>query len=388
MQTGAKRRSLFLESVEDDHQVLVTRTNFELSTQKVKDTCDMCSASKVRCNKNKPICSRCEKLGYPCFYSPARRVRKRFGTQSLPSSRDEPEAVESEAVEHLVEPQTPAISRTESVATESDVSDETANAALEKESCLATPFGAGDPPSSLFSRLQATMPLQTNFDDENFQPSPQELTPSSSAFFHSLMPSNLSSDCIASAMVLLRNLHETSSKFLSPTNPTGEIKAGSLDGAIDMASASVKHIPTMLICSCSARPDIGFLVVAVCTALLDLYEILILVCHSVRSTNAVASTIGSSGSHGSVKSTSPLASDTEMIDICTESLLNRLNEKAPIMRILGELHLVADVVTQFRNRYRQISEKGSRDLIRALAASIASRLKSMIDESTNESAKI
>jgi len=43
-------------------------------SQKLKDTCDMCSASKVRCNKEKPICSRCEQLGYPCFYSPARRM--------------------------------------------------------------------------------------------------------------------------------------------------------------------------------------------------------------------------------------------------------------------------------------------------------------------------
>lgn len=374
LQNGAKQRSHFHESMKDDHRVPVTRTNVELSTQKVKDTCDMCSASKVRCNKIKPICSRCERLGYPCFYSPARRVRKR------PSSRDEPEAVEQ-----LVEPQTPAISRSESPATESDVSDEITNAALGKEHCVATPFNAGDPCSSPFSRRQDIICLQANFDDEKFQPSAQELTPSSSACFHR---SNLSSDCVASATVLLQNLHETSNKIFSLADPTGELKASSLDGAIDVASASVKHIPTMLICPCSARPDNGFLVAAVCSALLDLYEVLTFLCHSVRSTNAVASTIGNGGSHGSGKRTSHLSSDSEMIDICTENLLNQLNEKAPIMRILGELHAVADVVTQFRNRYSQISEKGSRDLLRALAASIASRLKSMIDESTNESTKI
>lgn len=43
-------------------------------TQKLKDSCDMCSSSKVKCNKEKPLCSRCRKLGYPCFYSPARRM--------------------------------------------------------------------------------------------------------------------------------------------------------------------------------------------------------------------------------------------------------------------------------------------------------------------------
>lgn len=34
----------------------------------------MCSASKVKCNKEKPICSRCSKLDYTCSYSPARRM--------------------------------------------------------------------------------------------------------------------------------------------------------------------------------------------------------------------------------------------------------------------------------------------------------------------------
>lgn len=376
VQNRSKRQSPFLESMTDEHHGLMTTTNVELPTRRVKDTCDMCSASKVRCNRNKPICSRCERLGYPCFYSPARRVRKPHETQSLPSSRCVPEAVEQ-----VIEPQTPAVSRNQSVATDSDVSDEVTNAALDKKSCGATSSRAGDARSSQFS-------LQTNLDDENFQPSPPELTPSSLASFHSSTPSDLSSDCAAGAIVLLRNLRETRSTILSPTNPTGEIKAGALDGAIDMASASLKHIPTMLFCPCSARPDLGILVVAICTALLDLYDGLIFLCHSVRSTNTVASTIGSNRSHGSVKMTSSLVNDTETVDICTESLLNRLNEKAPIMRILGELHLVADVVTHFRNRYSQISEKGPRDLFRTLVASIASRLKSMIDESINESTKI
>ncbi|KAF2835763.1 hypothetical protein M501DRAFT_289531 [Patellaria atrata CBS 101060] len=42
--------------------------------QKLKDTCDMCSVSKVKCSKEKPHCARCEKLDFPCVYSPARRM--------------------------------------------------------------------------------------------------------------------------------------------------------------------------------------------------------------------------------------------------------------------------------------------------------------------------
>lgn len=53
------------------------------------------------------------------------------------------------------------------------------------------------------------------------------------------------------------------------------------------------------------------------------------------------------------------------------------------MRILGKLHQVADVMTQFLNRYSQIGKKGQRNLLRALMTSIASRLKSVIDEHIN-----
>lgn len=61
-----------------------------------------------------------------------------------------------------------------------------------------------------------------------------------------------------------------------------------------------------------------------------------------------------------------------------------VHAKAPIIRILGELPRIADLVTQFRNRYSQEEgDPGSRDLLRALVASMTSRLKSMIDEFTH-----
>jgi hypothetical protein len=41
--------------------------------QKLKDSCDLCSASKLRCDKQKPTCARCASLDQLCSYSPARR---------------------------------------------------------------------------------------------------------------------------------------------------------------------------------------------------------------------------------------------------------------------------------------------------------------------------
>ncbi|KAK2024885.1 hypothetical protein LX32DRAFT_79376 [Colletotrichum zoysiae] len=42
--------------------------------QKLKSSCDLCSASKVRCDSGKPACSRCSGLNQSCTYSPARRA--------------------------------------------------------------------------------------------------------------------------------------------------------------------------------------------------------------------------------------------------------------------------------------------------------------------------
>ncbi|KAK1955993.1 hypothetical protein LY78DRAFT_707893 [Colletotrichum sublineola] len=42
--------------------------------QKLKSSCDLCSASKLRCDSGKPACSRCSGMKQPCTYSPARRA--------------------------------------------------------------------------------------------------------------------------------------------------------------------------------------------------------------------------------------------------------------------------------------------------------------------------
>ncbi|KAH0491912.1 hypothetical protein TgHK011_003314 [Trichoderma gracile] len=62
--------------------------------RKLKDSCDLCSASKLRCNKQKPTCARCASLNQPCSYSPARRagrphrVREKSQQQCLEMSVD------------------------------------------------------------------------------------------------------------------------------------------------------------------------------------------------------------------------------------------------------------------------------------------------------------
>ncbi|KAB5582874.1 hypothetical protein GE09DRAFT_284228 [Coniochaeta sp. 2T2.1] len=61
-------------------------TRYHSQHVKLKDSCDPCSASKVRCTKEKPSCTRCTKLGHDCYYSPARRIGRPNRTFS--SDRD------------------------------------------------------------------------------------------------------------------------------------------------------------------------------------------------------------------------------------------------------------------------------------------------------------
>ena len=49
---------------------------FPKKPSKLRQTCDACSETKVKCDKRSPRCGRCARLSYECVYSPARRIGK------------------------------------------------------------------------------------------------------------------------------------------------------------------------------------------------------------------------------------------------------------------------------------------------------------------------
>lgn len=60
---------------------------------KLRDSCDACASSKVKCPKDKPVCSRCARRGITCEYVATRRGERRHNrrsvnTQSTASSRN------------------------------------------------------------------------------------------------------------------------------------------------------------------------------------------------------------------------------------------------------------------------------------------------------------
>ncbi|KAI9878039.1 MAG: hypothetical protein M1830_002090 [Pleopsidium flavum] len=50
--------------------------------KRLKDSCNSCATSKVKCSKDRPSCTRCEDRGSYCYYSPSQRS----GRRSAPSS--------------------------------------------------------------------------------------------------------------------------------------------------------------------------------------------------------------------------------------------------------------------------------------------------------------
>ncbi len=50
--------------------------------KRLKDTCNSCALSKVKCSRDRPSCTRCEDRGIYCYYSPSQRS----GRRSAPSS--------------------------------------------------------------------------------------------------------------------------------------------------------------------------------------------------------------------------------------------------------------------------------------------------------------
>ena len=52
------------------------RGSQQTKTPKLRGSCDACSQSKVKCDKEQPTCNRCVNLGISCNYSPSRRMGK------------------------------------------------------------------------------------------------------------------------------------------------------------------------------------------------------------------------------------------------------------------------------------------------------------------------
>ncbi|KAL1974647.1 hypothetical protein VTN31DRAFT_4851 [Thermomyces dupontii] len=399
--------------------------------QKLKDTCDMCSASKVKCSKEKPVCARCDKLGYPCFYSPARRMgrphppRKSMSATQRPSNPASPELPgrswvrSNDEAELRPDSQRPAKRRSiGSIGISSRQSELSANDKSENQSTNSA-FQPSPRTESLdFQNFVLPQDLHMSdlddrgilsLDDElsrvsthdmdsllfppedstfQFQPTPKSTnnpTPFSMPLFNGLeMPpsgtstgpnATINNEDILSATIEL-DCATVAMGLLQKLNDLASLcRSTATDPpppAADMfmktITSSTKRISTILVCPCSSKMEVGLLAAAVCAAILDVYE---LVLRQQSQCDASSSSVNQMSSGG--------ANAQEFSDSNNPS-------RNTTMRILEELPQMANLVIQFARRYsRPGSVEGSSAnfLLPSLASSLKARLKSLTHEATN-----
>ncbi|KAH6884209.1 hypothetical protein B0T10DRAFT_551107 [Thelonectria olida] len=185
---------------------------------KLKDSCDVCSSSKVRCTKEKPSCARCCKYGHRCYYSPARRIGRphRAYSAASPAIPNTPPMTETA--------ETPGCSASSDILTINTGQSEPTSA----PSDAGSGNGTYDPTKRLDSEPHADF-----------------------------------STCDSLILDILQDLisqqPSPSASSAHPIQPT----------------ASIKRLSRILICPCSQRLDAALLTAAACSAALDLVQTMV-----------------------------------------------------------------------------------------------------------------
>lgn len=393
--------------------------------QKLKDTCDICSASKVKCDKQRPICGRCDKLGYPCFYSLARRKGRPNPPRNRDSLRNSVELGErlSEEQRDVADGGGTVPSQTgmpKSVGPHHDagaIARGPHNTNYQQDQNHPLHFQQGILARTNHSHLSShsnaeTCPSINRIDSmDTFFPRTDATTcnlstnnASSTIDAWSTMSSNSDhgsnaecSDCVTVAMNVLQHLTATSIQTLPLSHSTSTCALSSqhhmeFNGPLELntwlttASTAIKRLSTILICPCSCKTDVGILNAALCGAILDLYDTIL------------RSTIDPPKSQSS---STDVADDMDLY-AAESSLCGGANEsrQITIRRVLEELPKVANLIMQLTRRYcsafgaglgtaglgleDEENEERAADLLLAeLAASQQSRLRSIIHEATN-----
>ncbi|KAL8795404.1 MAG: hypothetical protein Q9195_002145 [Heterodermia aff. obscurata] len=328
----------------EHHSAAIHKRRKPQQQQRPKDTCDMCSASKIKCDKQKPICGRCERLDYPCFFSPAKRVRKHRQPQGQLSNARSRAVEEPSSVLELI-----ATSRDGSVTAFSQAS---ANL-IDPSSSLKTNRASfaeliESDPFSMPGDCDVILPEAS--EDDNRSPS-AALPDHGELLFHS--------DCTAVAICVLRQTDAVIGGNLPLRPLAAEGNAAGLDTLVSAASAAIKHVSTMLICPCSKSMDAGLLAAAICATIVDTYQVIL-----QRSISF------------------------EQLSSSAKRHMYQHNERSATVQLLGELPKLANLVTQFTKRYSQDTGQSPKDLRQVLATSLTTRLKALVNDVTNWVAQI
>ncbi|CBF79139.1 hypothetical protein AN7073.2 [Aspergillus nidulans FGSC A4] len=290
--------------------------------RKLKDSCDVCSASKLRCDKQKPTCARCANLNRPCTYSPARRGgrphrvrRDRSKSQSQSQSSRQffgmPDANTSSSP--FAEP-TRVPSQTDRgmscsndwfLRTQSRVHDHIQDSQPSAQSAKVSPSPCKNP---MNTRLAAET-AETDMD------------------------------CTRVALSIVEQLERSQEQRPRSTAPT--YTHGGLT-----ATEACQRLLTILMCPCSDQAEVALLVASGCISLMD-------VIHS--SAGFASESLGHDGSVSSCNSP-PISSEQDPLIRSwsqPQSISRSCSLASDSRSQVGDLSKIAKVIVQFTERYCQ-----------------------------------
>lgn len=195
--------------------------------RKLKDSCDPCSASKLRCNKQKPTCARCTALNQQCSYSPARRAGR-------------PHRVREKSQQ-----QCPELTG-ETTITPAESSDLSVDMSLDTATLLV---------------MQSERHSQINEQHQQQQPV-ESLSRQVSVPIH-----DTREDCTKVAISILEQLD------IARRQP-------GLTNVNSATTDACQRLLTILVCPCSEKPGVALLVACACISLMDTVHH----CHAAQAT--------------------------------------------------------------------------------------------------------
>ena len=354
-------------------------------TQRLKDSCDMCSASKVRCTREKPVCDRCAKLGYPCFYSPARRVgrphrRRATLSSSQPIISTQSESYSSVPHDRMIRSQADCFQSRAALPHDFNVS----GSAHNHKSSSTPNMQVGSVPTGSCDYLNFSG-INSGLNSASSTNEPQNTSPISESRVRSISnatagaPNGCESDCAGIAMGLQQQLEAAyETPALLSMREGGQMEEKGTDAAMETAGSALRQLSTMLIYPCSERLEVGLLVAAACNSILDVYNVII------RSSAAQPLSLSDMSVLTMTMVDDALDCNTMTLPESSSGPLcfDDFEEDILLVRVMGQLAKMARVIIQFTKRYkaRCSDNADSSDLLYAVATYLKRRLQTIKDE--------
>ncbi|KAE8321608.1 hypothetical protein BDV39DRAFT_212294 [Aspergillus sergii] len=297
----------------------------QIPVRKLKDSCDVCSASKLRCDKQKPTCSRCANLNRPCTYSPARRGGRPHRVRRKTSQSQGQDQNQTQSPQQCFK------------APDTDTSN----------SHMVEPTGIPSQGDNEMSCDNGWFPsTHTIGHYQDNQPQSTEMPEMPSSPCNTMgMEHDADTDCTKVALSIVEQLEMSKGRRRSATPTYG--------GSGLTATEACQRLLTILMCPCSEQADVALLVASGCISLMDV----------------VHYSAGADSDPGLVNLDGPYTNDGMSISqgSCNQDILMWSRPQSSSRSLtgdgqsqVGDLSKIARLILQFTDRYCQDNKGGAR----------------------------